>query len=151
MVTRFNQTLSIPTQIGEMRRRYPQFTSTWQRGHVTWTGTLTPAQGCQSYTLRIGYRIGTQPKVFVTRPQLASRIDERIPHRYGDGSLCLYRPKYGEWTPTDPIALTIVPWSSLWLYDYEVWLVTGQWAGGGEHPEAKQERDAQRHAARPRH
>lgn len=143
MATRFNQTLPIAAQIGEMRRRFPDFTSKWQRGHVTWTGTLTPADGCQSYTLRIGYRLGENPKVFVLQPELTLRTDrDRIPHRYGDGSLCLYRPKYREWTASDPIAATVVPWSSLWLYNYEVWLVTGEWTGGGEHPEVKQERHA---------
>ncbi len=141
MATRYNQTLPISAQIGEMRRRYPGFTSNWQRGKVTWTGILTPADGCRSYTLRIGYRLGDQPKVFVVHPGLVPRGDGgRIPHRYRDGSLCLYRPKYREWTASDAVAETVVPWSALWLYDYEVWFVTSVWVGGGEHSELKQER-----------
>ena len=32
------------------------------------------------------------------------------------------------------IADTILPWTSLWLYFYELWHATGQWLGGGEHP-----------------
>jgi len=28
---------------------------------------------------------------------------------------------------------TILPWTSLWLHFYEIWLVTGVWHGGGEH------------------
>ena len=32
------------------------------------------------------------------------------------------------------IALTIVPWLSLWLFYYEVWRATGTWYGGGTHP-----------------
>jgi len=131
-------TLPVAAQIGEMRRRYPHFTAAWRRGHVAWTGTLTPIAGCAEYTVRIGYRLGDQPKVHVLSPVLRDRGDEmQIPHRYGDGSLCLYRPKYREWTPSHAIAETIVPWSSVWLYDYEVWLVTGAWVGGGEHPPGK--------------
>jgi hypothetical protein len=138
MAARFNQALSIPAQIGEMRRRYPQFTSSWHRGHITWTGTITPATGCDFYLLRIGYRLGEHPHVFVAKPELMTRNGERVPHRYADGSLCLYRPKYREWTSADAIATTILPWSSLWLYDYEVWLATGAWVGGGEHPNIKE-------------
>lgn len=29
------------------------------------------------------------------------------------------------------IANTIVPWTSEWLFYYEIWLATGQWHGGG--------------------
>jgi len=36
------------------------------------------------------------------------------------------------------VATTIVPWTSLWLRHYEVWHVTGEWWGGGEHPEIGQ-------------
>lgn len=128
----------MPGQIGEMRRRFPHFSTSWQQGRVTWTGTITPAPGCESYVVRISYRIGKQPTAFVIDPELVSRGDQRIPHRYADGSLCLYRPKYREWTAVMPVAATIVPWSSLWLYYYEAWLATGDWAGGGEHPSAKE-------------
>jgi hypothetical protein len=33
------------------------------------------------------------------------------------------------------IANTIVPWSVLWLFYFEDWLCTGEWSGGGVHPE----------------
>jgi hypothetical protein len=39
------------------------------------------------------------------------------------------------------IAATIVPWLSLWLYYYEVWLATGAWEGGGISHEPKLEQD----------
>ncbi|MGH8092034.1 MAG: hypothetical protein ACREIF_00990 [Chthoniobacterales bacterium] len=29
------------------------------------------------------------------------------------------------------LADTIVPWTSRWLYFYEIWLATGEWMGGG--------------------
>lgn len=31
---------------------------------------------------------------------------------------------------------TIVPWTALWLYYFEQWLVSGDWHGGGQHPES---------------
>jgi len=36
-----------------------------------------------------------------------------------------------------PIAKTIIPWTSLWLYFFGDWLITGEWNGGGEHPKLK--------------
>jgi len=32
------------------------------------------------------------------------------------------------------LADTILPWASLWFFYYEIWLATGEWVGGGEHP-----------------
>jgi hypothetical protein len=36
---------------------------------------------------------------------------------------------------------TIVPWISEWLMYYELWLSTGEWLGGGIHPQKKNEQD----------
>jgi hypothetical protein len=27
-----------------------------------------------------------------------------------------------------------VPWTALWLFYFEEWLVSNEWKGGGEHP-----------------
>jgi hypothetical protein len=32
------------------------------------------------------------------------------------------------------IADTIVPWTAEWLVHYEIWLMTGEWYGGGDWP-----------------
>ena len=29
------------------------------------------------------------------------------------------------------ISSTIIPWTSEWLYYYEIWLINGDWLGGG--------------------
>ena len=39
----------------------------------------------------------------------------------------------GEWAERMLIAEIIVPWISEWLLHYEIWLVTGEWHGGGMH------------------
>ncbi len=51
---------------------------------------------------------------------------------YDQKRLCLYLP--GQWSGEKPIAVTIVPWASVWLYFYEVWRATGEWLGGGVEP-----------------
>ena len=42
---------------------------------------------------------------------------------------------YGDEFASDMlIADTYIPWAIEWLYYYEIWLVTGEWCGGGIHP-----------------
>ena len=88
------------------------------------------------YKIRILYSISTSPEVYVVSPGLQCRANGRpIPHMYSKKNLCLYLPRSGEWEPDLFIADTIVPWTSLWLYHYEVWHATGSWLGGGQHPD----------------
>ncbi len=89
----------------------------------------------QEYQVKIHYELGAPPKVWVLSPPLERRPDgEPIPHVYEGPRPCLYLPGSGEWRPDRYIADTIVPWTSLWLYYYEVWHATGEWLGGGVHP-----------------
>lgn len=72
--------------------------------------------------------------VFVVSPKI-ERIEKgkKVPHMYTNGSLCLFYPKFNEWHYNDLWAETIIPWTSLWLFYYEVWKETGEWLGGGIH------------------
>ncbi len=64
-----------------------------------------------------------------------------IPHRYGPSEPCLYYP--GEFDPDrEFIADVVVPWASEWLLHYELWLITGEWLGGGVHPRDEAIKDA---------
>jgi hypothetical protein len=70
----------------------------------------------------------------VLEPELKDRgPEEPVPHVYPDGSLCLFYPRQGEWDHTMLVAETTISWASLWLYNYEVWRLTGDWIGGGVH------------------
>jgi hypothetical protein len=136
MAARFHQRrLSIAQQRARMQALYPGFTSTWERGLIRWTGDLQPTDVSERYRIAVAYRLESTPKVRVLAPALRAREDgEPIPHRYPEGHLCLYLTNSGEWTANDYIAETTVPWTSLWLYYYEVWHATGEWLGGGVHP-----------------
>ncbi len=128
--------LSIGQQIMHMRRHYPAFSyrlETHQRKREpTWRGSLQPTEVSPAYQVQIQYAYPRQPRVWVLSPVLRSNA----PHRYGDGSLCLYYPDDGSWTPARPIAQTFVPWTALWLAFYEIWLRTGTWYGS-EAPHAQ--------------
>ena len=90
--------------------------------------------------MRIEYRLGKKghsPHVFVEDPKLICRNGEdSIPHTFRQPEVrpCVCR---FEWRRDRVIAHTIVPWTSLWLFYYEIWLATGEWLGGGEHPEGR--------------
>jgi hypothetical protein len=104
------------------------------RNNLIWRGRLQPAPLNLAYEVEISYHYFYHPKTQVLNPNLETRNGEVIPHMYGQKYLCLYRPEYKEWSASMCIANVIVPWASLWLFYYEVWLATGEWKGGGEHP-----------------
>lgn len=83
--------------------------------------------------MRINYSQGQQPIIRVVKPPLLKHKNgDKIPHVFPGDKLCLYSS--GEWSNRDSIARTIVPWTSLWLFYYELWHATGKWLGGGHEP-----------------
>ena len=82
---------------------------------------------------------GQQPEVIVLEPELNLLAGgKKIPHTYpydGKGArLCLWWPKNRDWVSSMKLADTFIPWTAEWLYYFELWLLTGEWSGGGEHP-----------------
>jgi len=108
-----------------MRDLFPSFTYRRMGGPLTWRGPLQPRERSPLYDVRIARRNPRPPQVTVVRPAL----DPRAPHRYPNGSLCLYYPKDQSWHPSRYIAETIVPWTAEWLLFYELWQETGTWWG----------------------
>jgi hypothetical protein len=131
-------------QVFAIKGIHPRFQCTSKGNHAIWIGPVKPSAMSHEYQVRIVYEFGDSPKVWVLSPALKPRCDGgRIPHVYGGPRPCLYLPNSGEWRPDRYIADTIIPWTSLWLYYYEVWHATGEWLGGGVHPDpqvVKQER-----------
>jgi hypothetical protein len=108
-------------------------------GALVWRCDVTPSPLSRFYRLRIEFRQGDTPAVFVESPGLNLLADgRRLPHVYLQypPRLCLYLPRTFEWLPWMRIDRTIVPWAVLWLFYYEEWLASNEWKGGGEHPHA---------------
>jgi len=66
--------------------------------------------------------------------------NQTLPHVHSikQQHLCLHFLPEHSWIPQKHIGLTIIPWTAEWLYHYEIWLVTGNWNGGGiEHMPTK--------------
>ncbi|MCB1100464.1 MAG: hypothetical protein KDN22_33175 [Verrucomicrobiae bacterium] len=91
---------------------------------LTCTGEITPAEGCDPYTIRIDYSPGMTPKVWVLRPKIKPRPEI---HMYREGCLCLYHPPEDPWLRTDNIHEKIIPWTAEWLVYYELYLLHGKW------------------------
>ena len=110
-------------------------------GRLTWRYGASPTPLSRRYSLRIEYRQGAKPDVFVDQPDLVELSGgRRLPHVYAQRPprLCLYLPNAGEWTAELRIDHTIVPWTLLWLFYFEEWLDSNDWKGGGVHPEEGQ-------------
>jgi len=119
-----------------MRAMFPALRLRRRGSEFVWTGPLQPTEASAIYTVSITYADGSIPRVRVLSPMLTPRPGaDRVPHTYDAGArLCLYAPLGNEWQSTRPISLTIVPWTCLWLYYYELWHATGDWLGGGHDP-----------------
>jgi hypothetical protein len=132
----------MPQQIGRMKELHPGFSRTkWRLDLVRWEGDLQPSDASARYKLAVEYRFRRFPVVSVLSPALQPHENgSPIPHRFADGTLCLYLTNSGEWTPAMYIADTTIPWAAHWLLHYEVWHATGEWLGGGEHPRIKKSR-----------
>jgi hypothetical protein len=119
------------SQWGSLRRKFIEGGGMVKRNRLRWDMQIQPTPLSAAYDVRLHYTLERGPRVFVRSPDLLQPGEDPIPHRYGDGSLCLYLPGTGEWDRSMPLAETIIPWTAEWLYFYEIWLGTGQWCGGG--------------------
>ena len=143
---------SIDEQVTAMEALYPNLLLIARKDRmVLWRGHLRPYS--KSYAVEIFYETplfpevfsiaGVQPLVQIIDPVLerhASYEEGPIPHIYENAKdpdypfLCLFDPDVPEWTLDDLIAQTTIPWAERWLLNYEFWLATGLWRGGGRHP-----------------
>lgn len=128
--------LNIALQMAGIKARYRRFEVSLNQGVLIATGSIQPTERSVVYCIKIRYQMNGVPQIYVLSPPLQkNEKGEDIPHMYSQKRLCLYRPKYGEFKHSDLICDTIIPWTSLWLYHYEIWHITGKWLGGGDHPE----------------
>ena len=126
---------SLKQQAQAIQSRWPGFTVTLNGGILTAIGQLRPTARSQVYEVQVTYKLKNNPDIILLSPKIERNFKKEMPeHLYSEERLCLFRPIYGEFKFSDFLSETILPWTALWLYHYEVWHLTGDWLGGGEHP-----------------
>jgi len=111
---------------------------------LCWSGKLKPTPLSKEYQAILTYTLREAPKVWIIGNELEKLDAPDFPHNYKIDvekkmvQICLYRRQ--EFNVCKYLSQTIVPWAIEWLYFYELWLVTGEWHGGGEHPAAGEEK-----------
>lgn len=124
------RSLSVAHQALGLRQLFPNLPAKVRAGRLEWTGILTPTPMSRDYTVKLTYSQITRPRVVIIDPKLHCVTDGAIPHLYRDGSICLNDTH--QWDPSMLLVDTIIPWTSEWLYFYELWVATGTWFGDGE-------------------
>ena len=106
----------------EIKRKYSESTYIVNKGKVVVNIFLRPSEGSMKYKVKLLAKIGsTKVDVFVVEPNIRELKKKlSIPHLYPDGSLCLYYPDYNEWSAEDLWADTLIPWTCLWLYFFQL-------------------------------
>lgn len=130
MVSIPRRAINLGHQLAAIQAVLPHARGTVRRGRLTCTVAVQPSPLSRIYTAQISYRHGSTPRVRITDPPLDLHPRATVlPHVYSDGDLCLHLPE--EWREDMLLARTIMPWTSEWLLHYELWLITGRWAGSG--------------------
>lgn len=135
-----NNYLSIAIQADALRR-YPTGQIAYRKGNLlVWRWEVQPSSLSTKYTIKLVYRYGVTPKVWVVSPKplALAEGETSLPHVYStqEQQICLFynvEEEDKEWRQDMILANTVVPWISEWLYFYELWLITGTWLGGGVH------------------
>jgi len=113
-----------------IKLRFPDFELVTVRSQLRCVGTLQPSPTSDKYFIDLQYTVPNRPHVRVLRPELKLAAGhKRLPHVFKGNDLCLYLT--GEWRPHQKISEYIMPWVPFWLFFYEVWVLTGEWLGGG--------------------
>ena len=123
------------SRANEVKRLFPSSKVRCKCGKLEVILSLKPTDVSVDYKVRLVVQQGRKSvDVFVEEPRInLYQNGKKVPHIYSNGSLCLYYPEYQEWNYRDSWAETLIPWTSLWLFYYEIWKDTGNWLGGGIH------------------
>lgn len=88
-------------------------------------GDIQPA-GCDVYKVKIEFRAGSFPQVYIIEPKIISNAEIHI---YKEGGLCLFYPGDLKWKNNTSIAVYTIPWVYEWIMFYELYKLSGKWEG----------------------
>ncbi len=127
--------ISLACQAGALRSYFPDSSiKVKKENELIWIGGITPTPLSETYKIKLHYKRGEFIKILVIGKKLKLATGTfKLPHVYSTArqELCLYYPKDNEWHPGMYYVHSLIPWSSEWLYHYEIWVGIGKWHGGG--------------------
>lgn len=133
--TRHYSLAELVRQAAEIKKHYPKTVWKCKKGSIELKLALKPTTTSVTYTIKVyAKQNSTTVNIFVVEPKVDFLENgKKVPHLYSNGSLCLFYPPNNEFNYKDLWSETLIPWTSLWLFYYEVWKETGEWLGGGIH------------------
>jgi len=137
MVTIKKNKISQVVQAHRLQTYFPDSKCLIKNNILTWKGYLQPMELSPKYLIKVVYQQEKHPDVYVLDPKSLALAhgETKLKHVYDTKKqrLCIYNKRAKEWDETKFIANTIIPWTSEWLFHYEIWVATGVWHGGGIH------------------
>lgn len=120
-----------------LRKLFPDGSGAIQRDKLTWTQTIQPHVLAHAYTCRLEFSCRNYPVVYCVDPELSKlAVGRTLPHVRQSSEpvqLCLFVYCKESWTDDMSLAKVIVPLTYYWLSNFEEWLYSGVWRGGGTH------------------
>ena len=110
-----------------------------KKNQLTAFMNLRPSEESRSYKVKVVFKPGYWPQVWLIDPKELEKVDGKKPHHIyglddnGYARLCVFFPKNREWNDRMYLAEAFVPWIITWLSAYEYWQITGLWV----YPESK--------------
>lgn len=135
----FKKPKNVAIQLLNLKSKYDCLDCKLGMGNLIWKQRVRPSELSRAYDITVKYN-GITPEVYLYNQGIMTKKDKYIPHCYRRHynnkddeyvKVCLYYPKYQEWSRDMFLADTIIPWTIDWLYFYELWRITGKWLGGG--------------------
>lgn len=132
------KTISLFDQKISLKMAYKDSSCEIKGNTLFWIGDIQPTPISRIYTVALKFRMWGIPQIWIMGDSLKNLDSPDFPHKYEINidmkmvRVCLYR--YREFNTCKFLSKTIIPWTVEWLYFYELWLATGEWCGGGEHP-----------------
>ena len=127
--------ISLKVQLKMIKEKFPHVQVLKQKGNsFIITLKIRPTYLSKDYNIKIHFDRNDGVIVYVIDEILrVAKNRTRLPHVYShkEQRLCLYSPSRREWSNNKLIVSTIIPWTSDWLFYYELWVESGQWFGGG--------------------
>lgn len=135
----FKKPKNVAIQLLNLKSKYECLDSKLGIGKLIWKQRVRPSELSRTYDITVKYN-GKIPEVYLYNQGIMTKEDEYIPHCFRRHyknkedeyvKLCLYYPRYHEWSNDMFLSETVIPWTIDWLYYYELWRITGKWLGGG--------------------